>query len=108
MMQDEFKLDANNQIMNSIFERTGRADQEEQKFLSQYNLPQAIHSFTSVDDLPPSVWEKIENFQKQGALSVIDNMVMGLEALAANNQNLISSVQQSLDQEQQEDEKMRA
>lgn len=62
MMQDEFKLETNNTLMNVAMDRCGRADQEEANFLQQYNLPQSVHAITAVGALPENVWVKIEDF----------------------------------------------
>ncbi len=37
------------------------------QFLRQFNLPDALFSLTAGDEVPASVWAKIEEFQKKGS-----------------------------------------
>ena len=64
--------------------------EEQRAFLAQYGLPQALHAITATNELPPQVWEKIEDFQKRGAIQNIQGMISGVESLKQNNLNMIS------------------
>jgi hypothetical protein len=53
------------------------------------------------------VWEKIEDFQKRGAISNLQGMMGGIDSLRQNNLNLISQMQKSLDEEEESDNQLR-
>ena len=102
VMQDEFRNEVN-AIINKVMDNSGNVDNEQAAFLVNYNLPQAVQALTCEDELPKEVWTRIEDFQKRGATSVIDNMFTGIEQLANTNTGLIQKIDKDLADEESED-----
>ena len=67
-MQGEFKSQIQN-LIDQQFKNLEKQDLEQKAFLGQYQLPGAYHELTSTSDVPDDYWQKIEEFQKKGALS---------------------------------------
>ena len=67
-MQAEFQTFLQN-LVETEYKNNEKVDLDQKAFYGQYNLPQAYHELTAVSDIPASITEKIENFQKKGAIS---------------------------------------
>lgn len=96
------------EVINQNFELEQKGDIETKKFLSTYGLPQSLHAATSTTEIPPTLWEKIEDFQKKGGNSNLSGMITGINAIRDNNVNMIESMAKILDEEEGSDNQMRA
>ena len=63
------------EIINQQFENEQKQEVEVKKFLHQFGLPQALHAATSTTDIPQTLWEKIEDFQKKGGHGNLQSMI---------------------------------
>jgi len=71
--------------LNQQYELETKRDNEQRTFLSQNGLPQSLHAITATNSIPEPVWEKIEDFQKKGAIQNVEGMITGVAALKDNN-----------------------
>lgn len=60
-MQDELKSMLQ-QIIQTEFTKVAEKDEQMTGFLKQFGLPEVLHSLTASNDVPDSVWSKIEDF----------------------------------------------
>lgn len=102
VMQMELKQKLQ-EVININFENEQRIEGENKKFLQTYGLPQALHAATSTTEIPPALWEKVEDFQKKGGHSNVQGMLQGLAAIRENNFNMITHMQKIIDEEEASD-----
>jgi len=74
VMQVEIKTKLQ-EVINVNFEAEQRAEADTKRFLQQYGLPQALHAASSTTEIPASLWEKIEDYQKKGGHSNVLSMI---------------------------------
>ena len=67
-MQAEFQQFLQN-LVEQEYNNNEKVSVEQKSFYGQFNLPQAYHELTAVADIPESIMEKIQTFQKKGAVS---------------------------------------
>lgn len=67
-MQAEFQTFLQN-LVETEYKNNEKVDLDQKAFYGQYNMPQSYHELTAVADIPASITEKIESFQKKGAIS---------------------------------------
>jgi hypothetical protein len=46
--------------------------------MGQYNLPQSFHELTATEDIPKSYQDKIDAFQKKGAITNFMNCIKSI------------------------------
>ncbi len=102
VMQTEVKQKLQ-EVINHQFEIEQKGEAEIKKFLSTYGLPQALHAATSTTEIPPALWEKIEDFQKKGGHSNVQGMITGLGSIRENNFNMIQLMYKTLEEEETSD-----
>jgi len=68
--------------------------------LRQFNLPDALFSLTAGNEVPASMWAKIEEFQKKGSAQNFQTAIEGCEAVKQSNMNLINEMNQILEAEE--------
>ena len=76
-------------------------------FLKQFNLPQGLHSLGANNDVPDSVWVKIEEFQKKGAAQNFSQAIASAESLKAVNSDMIQACRTTIESEENEDNQLR-
>jgi len=54
-------------VITEEFNKIQKCEEQQVQFLRQFNLPDALFSLTAGDEVPASVWAKIEEFQKKGS-----------------------------------------
>ena len=96
------------EIINNQYESEQKGELELQKFLKGYGLPQALHAATSTTEIPPALWEKIEDFQKKGGHSNLLGMIQGLGGVRENNFQMIQQMHKLLEEEEAVDNQMRS
>jgi hypothetical protein len=74
VMQVEIKTKLQ-EVINVNFEAEQRTEADTKRFLQQYGLPQALHAASSTTEIPASLWEKIEDYQKKGGHSNVLSMI---------------------------------
>lgn len=95
------------EVIDAQFAQEQRADAEQKRLLAQYGLPQALHAATSTTEIPPQLWEKIEDFQKKGGHSNVQGMIAGLAGIRDNNFQMIADMNRLLDEEEAQDGQLR-
>ena len=60
-LQDELKNILQG-IVQQEFSKVSEKDEQMTGFLKQFGLPQVLHSCSASNDVPDSVWTKIEEF----------------------------------------------
>ena len=63
------------EVINQNFEAELKGEVDNNTFLNLYGHPQSIHAATSTTEIPPTLWEKIEDFQKKGGTSNLSGMI---------------------------------
>ena len=106
-LDTEYKTVLNNYIMkwaqdNETHEQTSKI------FLGQYHLPQCVQVLTSKEELPSDLWDKIIQAKERGGVKTIQDMIEGLQSLGLNNNNMISKIGETLKEEEDEDNGLRA
>lgn len=106
-MAGEFKQQMQN-LIDQHYKANEKSDVEERAFLGQYQLPNSYFELTSVSDIPEQYWQKIEEFQKKGAISNFTSALSSMSDLGKNCNMMIDESSGVLDKEEQEDGALRA
>ena len=70
-------------------------------------MPQAYHELTAVADIPDSIMEKIQGFQKKGALSNFQEQIEGISSLRDQAYTILKECEIELLKEEDQDKQMR-
>jgi len=81
---------------------------DERQFLGQYQLPQSFYELTSGDEIPESYMNRINEFQKKGAITNFTNIMDGMNGLRENCSLMIANSESLLNEEEALDNNMRA
>ena len=95
------------EVINQMFEGEQKTEADQKKFLTQYGLPQAYHAATSTTEIPATLWEKIEDFQKKGGHGNVQAMIQGIGAVRNNNHEMIQQMHKMVDEEEALDNQLR-
>lgn len=107
VMQDELKMQLQ-EIISQQYEQENRIEGDQRQFLQKYGLPQQLHAVSSASEIPQQLCEKIEDFQKNGGINKLTDMMEGIRAIRDNNSYILSEMTKLLDQEEKSDKDMRA
>lgn len=107
VLQDELKNILQG-VIQSEFSKVSEKDEQMTGFLKQFGLPQVLHSIGANNDVPDSVWVKIEEFQKKGAAQNFSSAIQGAESLKTVNNEMIMACRTTIEGEENEDNTLRS
>ena len=72
-LEGEFQQEANS-LINQNFETLQKLSADEDTYMGQYGLPQAIYSLSSHEVLPEDLWKRVSDFQQKGNFQYLENL----------------------------------
>lgn len=106
-LEGEFQQQAN-KIINQNLEYLQKLSSDEDSFLAQYGLPQAIYSLSSREELPQDLWKRVSEFQQKGNIQYLESLLSGVKQSRKNCFDIIGKCEQLVLDEENEDSSMRA
>ena len=99
-------------IQEGIIDKLGKQIEEEAKaqttFFNGYSLPQSYYELTSGEEIPPSYQEKINEFQKKGAMTNFTNIMQGIAGLRDNCKLMLQECEKDVKAEEDQDSFLRS
>ena len=105
-LEGEFQQQAN-AVINQYFEELQKLSADEDDFLAQYGLPQAIYSMSSQEEVPEDLWKRVSEFQQKGNFQYLESLLQGVGQNRKTCFDIVGKCDQALVGEENEDNDMR-
>lgn len=87
-MNDELK-NVLQGIVTEEFNKATQLDEQLNKFLAQFGLPQSLQALSATQDIPDTVWQRVEGFQKKGSAQNFVDALAAVKTNAQRNKDLV-------------------
>lgn len=106
-LEGEFQQHAN-KVINQNLEYLQKLSSDEDSYLTQYGLPQAIYSLSSKEELPEDLWKRVSEFQQRGNFQYLESLLVGVQQSRKNCYDIVGKCEKLVVDEENDDSSMRA
>jgi programmed cell death 6-interacting protein len=106
-LEGEFQQEAN-KIINTNLETMQKLSADEDSYLQQYGLPQAIYSLSNKEELPDDLWKRVSEFQQKGNFQYLESLLSGVKQNRNTCFDIVGKCESLVVEEENEDNNMRS